>query len=202
MRRLLAFHVVSQIGYLIMGLGLASPLALAGAVFFIVHVTLAKSALFLVGGIAQRLRGSFELDRLGGLYRSHPWVSLSFLVPALALAGVPPLSGFWAKLLLVQAGLSSSHWWVTGTALAVSLLTLFSMTKIWAAAFWSPLPEGATATALAPRQMLLLGAPAAALGLLTVAMGVGAEPAVALAQQAAAQLANPAAYVAAVLGAR
>jgi len=202
MRRLLAFHVVSQIGYLIMGLGLASPLALAGAVFFIVHVTLAKSALFLVGGIAQRLRGSFELDRLGGLYRSHPWVSLSFLVPALALAGVPPLSGFWAKLLLVQAGLSGSHWWVTGTALAVSLLTLFSMTKIWAAAFWSPLPEGATATALAPRQMLLLGAPAAALGLLTVAMGVGAEPAVALAQQAAAQLANPAAYVAAVLGAR
>ena len=202
MRRLLAFHVVSQIGYLIMGLGLASPLALAGAVFFIVHVTLAKSALFLVGGIAQRLRGSFELDRLGGLYRDHPWISLLFLVPALALAGVPPLSGFWAKLLLVQAGLAGMHWWVTATALAVSLLTLFSMTKIWAAAFWSSLPDGATVGALTPRQVVLLGAPAAALGLLTVLMGLGAGPAVTLAQQTAAQLLDPAAYVGAVLGAR
>jgi multicomponent Na+:H+ antiporter subunit D len=76
------------------------------------------------------------------------------------------------------------------------------MTKIWAAAFWSPLPEGATAGALAPRQVLLLGVPAAALGLLTVLMGIGAGPAVALAQQTAAQLLDPAAYVTAVLGAR
>jgi len=202
MRRLLAFHVVSQIGYLIMGLGLASPLALAGAVFFIVHVTLAKSALFLVGGIAQRLRGSGELDRLGGLYRDHPWISLLFLVPALALAGVPPLSGFWAKLLLVQAGLAGLHWWITGTALAVSLLTLLSMTKIWAAAFWSPPADGATASGLAPRQLLLLAAPVAALGLLTVLLGIGAGPAVTLAQQTAAQLLDPAAYVGAVMGAR
>ena len=202
MRRLLAFHVVSQIGYLIMGLGLASPLALAGAVFFMVHVTIAKSALFLVGGIAHRLRGSSELKRLGGLYRDHPWVSLLFLVPALALAGIPPLSGFWAKLLLVQAGLAGLHWWVTATALAVSLLPLFSMTKIWAAAFWAPAPAGALPGALAPREVALLGAPAAALALLTVLLGVGAGPAVALAQQAAAQLLDPAAYVAAVLGAR
>ncbi len=202
MRRLLAFHVVSQIGYLIMGLGLASPLALAGTVFFIVHVTLAKSALFLVGGIAQRLRGSSELDRLGGLYRDHPWVSLLFLVPALALAGIPPLSGFFAKLLLVQAGLSGMHWWVTATALAVSLLTLFSMTKIWAAAFWSPPSADAPSRPVAPRQMLLLAAPAAALGLLTIAMGIGAGPVVELAQQTAAQLLNPAAYIAAVLGTR
>jgi multicomponent Na+:H+ antiporter subunit D len=202
MRRLLAFHVVSQIGYLIMGLGLASPLALAGAVFFMVHVTLAKSALFLVAGIAQRLRGSFELDRLGGLYRDHPWVSLLFLVPALALAGIPPLSGFWAKLLLVQAGLAGLHWWVTATALAVSLLTLFSMTKIWAAAFWSPAPADAVPAGLDGRAVALLGAPTAALGLLTVLMGLGAGPTIALAQAAAAQLLDPAAYVAAVLGTR
>jgi multicomponent Na+:H+ antiporter subunit D len=202
MRRLLAFHVVSQIGYLILGLGLGSPLALAGAVFFIVHVTLAKSALFLVAGIAQRLCGSVELARLGGLYRDHPWVALMFLIPALALAGVPPLSGFWAKLLLVQAGFAGAHWWVTGAALAVSILTLFSMTKIWAAAFWSPAAVDAQPAVLGRRAALLLGAPAATLGLLTVAMGMVAEPAVAIAQQAAAHLLDPAAYVAAVLGAR
>lgn len=202
MRRLLAFHVVSQIGYLVMGLGLGSPLALAGAVYFIVHVTLAKSALFLVGGMAERLCGSFELDRLGGLYREHPWVSLLFLVPALALAGVPPLSGFWAKLLLIDAGLAGMHWAVTATALAVSLLTLFSMTKIWAAAFWSPRPDDVPAARLGHRDALLLGAPTAALALLTVAMGIAAEPAVTLARETAAQLLDPAVYVAAVLGAR
>ncbi|MBX3025260.1 Na+/H+ antiporter subunit D [bacterium] len=202
MRRLLAFHVVSQIGYLIMGLGLASPLALAGAVFFLVHVTLAKSALFLVGGIAERLCGSFELARLGGLYRDHPWVSLLFLVPALALAGVPPLSGFWAKLLLIDAGLAGMYWAATATALGVSLLTLFSMTKIWAAAFWSPRPDGVAPARLDRRAALLLGAPTAALALLTVAMGLAAEPAVALARQTAAQLLDPAVYVAAVLEAR
>ena len=200
MRRLLAFHVVSQIGYLLMGLGLASPLGLAGAVYFMVHVTLAKSALFLVSGIVQRLRGSFELDRLGGLWRDHPYVSLLFLVPALALAGIPPLSGFWAKLLLLQAGLAAAHWWVTATALAVSLLTLFSMTKIWAAAFWAAAPPGVPGAALTRRQWLLLGGPAAGLGLLTVLMGVAADPAIGLAQRAAAQLLDPSAYVAAVLG--
>jgi multicomponent Na+:H+ antiporter subunit D len=200
MRRLLAFHVVSQIGYLLMGLGLASPLGLAGAVYFMVHVTLAKSALFLVSGIVQRLRGSFELDRLGGLWRDHPYVSLLFLLPALALAGIPPLSGFWAKLLLLQAGLAGAHWWVTATALAVSLLTLFSMTKIWAAAFWAAAPLDAPVGTLTPRQWLLLGGPAAGLGLLTVLMGLAADPAIGLAQRAAAQLLDPAAYVAAVLG--
>ncbi len=206
MRRLLAFHVVSQIGYLLMGLGLslglglASPLGLAGAVYFMVHVTIAKSALFLVSGIVQRLRGSFELDRLGGLWRDHPYVSLLFLVPALALAGIPPLSGFWAKFLLLQAGLAGAHWWVTAAALAVSLLTLFSMTKIWAAAFWAAAPLDAPVGALTPRQWLLLGGPAAGLGLLTVLLGVCADPAIGLAQRAAAQLLDPAAYTAAVLG--
>jgi multicomponent Na+:H+ antiporter subunit D len=200
-RRLLAFHVISQIGYLIMGLGLGSALALAGAVYFMVHVTLAKSALFLLSGVTHRLRGSFELDRLGGLYRDHPWIAALFLVPAMALAGLPPLSGFWAKLLLVQSGLSMEQYAVTATALAVSLLTLFSMTKIWAAAFWAPAAEPTIAVPpLDRRERILLLGPAAALAALTVLMGVAAEPTVHLAQAAAAQLLSPSAYTTAVLG--
>lgn len=200
MRRLLAFHVVSQIGYLIMGLALASPLALAGAVYFMVHVTLAKSALFLVSGLAQRLRGSFELDALGGLYRDHPAVSLCFLVPALSLAGIPPLSGFWAKLLLVQSGLAAEQWLLSATALGVGLLTLFSMTKIWAAAFWAPAASGGPPPrALSGRERVLLGGPAAALALCTVLLGLAAGPAIDVARAAAAQLLDPRAYEAAVL---
>jgi multicomponent Na+:H+ antiporter subunit D len=148
-RRLLSFHIISQIGYLIMGLGLFTPLALAGAMFFMAHVILAKSALFLVSGIIHRLAGSYELDKLGGLYRAYPGVALLFLVPALSLAGIPPFSGFFAKLALVQAGLAVEQYAIVAVSLGVGVLTLLSMTKIWAEAFWKPMPTSPPAPSLA-----------------------------------------------------
>ncbi len=93
MRRLLSFHIISQVGYMTLGLGLYSPLALAGAIIHMIHNILAKSNLFLVSGVIQQLRGSTELSRLGGLSRSAPGLSLLFLVSALALAGIPPCRG-------------------------------------------------------------------------------------------------------------
>ncbi|AAR35716.1 Na+/H+ antiporter subunit D [Geobacter sulfurreducens] len=206
MRRLLSFHIVSQIGYLVMGLGLLTPLALAGTIFFMVHVIAAKSALFLVAGIVKRLTGTTELAELGGLYEGRPLVAGLFLVPALALAGIPPLSGFWAKLALVRAGLGEGRYVVVAAALAVSILTLFSMTKIWAEAFWKdhPVREGEAHAQYHPHipggARLLLGVPALVLALATVAMGVGAEPLFRLSLTAADQLLNPDLYIAAVLG--
>ncbi len=208
MRRLLSFHIVSQIGYLVMGLGLLTPLALAGTVFFMVHVIAAKSALFLVAGIVKRLTGTTELGELGGLYEGRPLVGMLFLVPAMALAGIPPLSGFWAKLALVRAGLLEGRYVVVAAALAVSILTLFSMTKIWAEAFWKdrPMPPGEPRVLYHPhvagRAWLLLGMPALLLALTTVVMGVGAEPVFRLSLAAADQLLNPDLYIAAVLGAK
>lgn len=208
MRRLLSFHIVSQIGYLVMGLGLLTPLALAGTVFFMVHVIAAKSALFLVAGIVKRLTGTTELGELGGLYEGRPLVGMLFLVPAMALAGIPPLSGFWAKLALVRAGLLEGRYVVVAAALAVSILTLFSMTKIWAEAFWKdrPVPPGEPRVLYHPhvagRAWLLLGMPALLLALTTVVMGVGAEPVFRLSLAAADQLLNPDLYIAAVLGAK
>lgn len=208
MRRLLSFHIVSQIGYLVMGLGLLTPLALAGTIFFMVHVIAAKSALFLVAGIVKRLTGTTELGELGGLYEGRPLVGMLFLVPAMALAGIPPLSGFWAKLALVRAGLLEGRYVVVAAALAVSILTLFSMTKIWAEAFWKdrPVPPGEPRVLYHPhvagRAWLLLGMPALLLALTTVVMGVGAEPVFRLSLAAADQLLNPDLYIAAVLGAK
>jgi multicomponent Na+:H+ antiporter subunit D len=200
MRRLLSFHIVSQIGYLLMGLALNSLLALAGAVFFMVHVILAKSALFLVTGICQRVGGTSDLKPAGGLYRRHPGVAALFLIPALALAGIPPLSGFWAKYALVRAGLELGQYAIVATALAVSVLTLFSMTKIWTEAFWKAPPVTGTQSRPAPETPLSMLLPAAALGALTIAMGIGAEPFFAVALRAAEQLLDPAQYVRAVLG--
>jgi multicomponent Na+:H+ antiporter subunit D len=198
-RRLLSFHIISQIGYLLMGLGLFTPAALAGAVFFMMHVILAKSALFLVSGVAYRLRGTYDLKELGGLYQTSPGLAVLFLIPALSLAGVPPLSGFFAKLALVQAGLATAQYAIVATALGVSLLTLFSMTKIWGEAFWKPAPAPLHTLAVPERGTSLL-LPIAVLAMLIVAIGIGAEPLLTLATRAATQLLDPSDYLRAVLG--
>ncbi|HUF28849.1 MAG TPA: Na+/H+ antiporter subunit D [Gemmatimonadaceae bacterium] len=200
-RRILSFHIVSQIGYMIMGLALFTPLALLGAVFYIIHHIIVKTNLFLVGGVVQRLSGSSELSLTGGMYRAHPWLAVLFLIPALSLAGIPPLSGFWAKLLLVRAGLEIESYVIVVVALLVGVLTLFSMTKIWAEAFWKPIPPD---TPLPPpinrRAMALLVAPIAALAALTLTIGLWTEPFLAFAERAAAELMDPSGYVRAVLG--
>jgi multicomponent Na+:H+ antiporter subunit D len=200
-RRVLSFHIVSQIGYMLLGLGLSTPLALAGTVFYLMHHIVVKTNLFLVGGIVRQLGGTLELGSLGGLYRSRPGLSLLFLVPAFSLAGIPPLSGFWGKLVLVKAGLDSGHYLVTAVALGVSLLTLYSMTKLWNEAFWKDAPAGPARPLTGRVPWTLLG-PVTALAAITIAVGLGAGPVFALASRAAAQLADPSQYIQAVLGPR
>jgi len=196
-RRILSFHIVSQIGYMLMGLGLFTPLALAGSVFYISHHIIVKTNLFLIGGLARRIGGSYELKRLGQLASVRPFLGVLFLVAALSLAGVPPLSGFFAKLILIRAGLEGREYGIVAVALGVSLLTLYSMTKIWSEAFWKERPAGAGPE---ERAGLPMWAPAAGLAALTVAIGAGAGPLFALSLRAAEQLMNPSDYVRAVLG--
>lgn len=198
-RRLLSFHIISQIGYLLMGLGLYTQLALTGAIFFMVHVIIAKSALFLVSGLVRQVAGSYDLKQIGGLYRARPAMAALFFLPAMALAGLPPFSGFWAKLTLVRAGLETTDYAIVAVSLAVSVLTLFSMTKIWAEAFWKDHPtDHDLSSPLLNRRALLL--PTVTLAALTLLMGLVAEPVLDLADAAAAQLLDPAGYIAAVLG--
>ena len=198
-RKILSFHIVSQIGYMVMGLALFTPLALLGAIFYVVHHIVVKTNLFLVGGIAHRIGGDFELENLGGLYRARPWLAVLFLVPALSLAGLPPLSGFWAKLIILRAGLEAEAYVAVAVAVGAGLLTLVSMTKIWAEAFWKPRP---TDRPLAPttRSMARLIAPVAVLAAVTLAIGLYAEPLVVLAERSATELLTPTAYIEAVLG--
>ncbi len=200
-RRVLSFHIISQIGYMLMGLGLYTRLALAGTVFYLAHHIIVKTNLFLISGIVLRLKGTLDLPALGGLYRTRPILSLLFLVPALSLAGLPPLSGFWAKLILVQAGLEASSYTIVLVALLVSLLTLYSMTKLWTEAFWKTPPDPAEAT-IGPGAWRGLILPVAALALLTILVGLGAEPVLALSLRAADQLLDPSEYVRAVLEGR
>jgi multicomponent Na+:H+ antiporter subunit D len=197
-RRLLSFHIISQIGYLIAGIGLGDGPAIAATLVFFVHVSFAKAALFLVAGMARRATGTFDLEKMGGLYRREPWLAVMFLVPALSLAGIPPLSGFVAKLSIVRAALLQEAWWVALPAVLVGLLTLFSMIKIWRKGFWEEAPAGARPRKPQGRRWTMIVA-CSVLGLQSVILGVGAEPLLRVGTAASEQLLSPQGYVQAVL---
>jgi multicomponent Na+:H+ antiporter subunit D len=202
-RRILSFHIVSQIGYMIMGLGLFTPLALAGSVFYIIHHIIVKTNLFLISGVVNHLRGTYQLKNLGGLYRPYPGLGLLFLIPAFSLAGIPPLSGFWAKFVLVRAGLAVEEYTIVAVSLLVSLLTVFSMTKIWAEVFWKAEPDQARAAAVDEAPSLLtslplLILPIVVLAAITIVIGLFSEPLFVLAMRAAEQLLDPTSYIEAV----
>ena len=206
MRKILSFHIISQIGYMIMGLALFSPLAIAGAIFYIIHHIIVKTNLFLVSGVVDKMKGSFELKKIGGLYKYYPLLGLLFLIPALSLAGIPPLSGFWAKFVVIKAGLEINQMFIVGVALFVGLLTLFSMTKIWNEAFWKDDPRGSEnilvdsfSTVSISKKALMLS-PIIILALITIIIGFNAEPFFNIANNAAAQLLNPNEYISKVLG--
>jgi len=134
-RKILSYHIISQIGYMILGLGIHTVLGIAGAIYFTVHNMLAKTNAFFIAGIIRKLKGSFHLKEVGGLLKEKPWLAFLFLIPALALAGIPPLSGFYGKFMLIKAGIDNENFIIALVAVLTSLLTLYSMVKIWNEAF-------------------------------------------------------------------
>ncbi|HWC12144.1 MAG TPA: Na+/H+ antiporter subunit D [Acidimicrobiales bacterium] len=203
-KRILSFHIVSQIGYMVMGLGLFSVAGMAGAIFYIVHHIVVKTTLFLVGGLVENATGTGALHRLGGLLHRAPLMAVLFILPALSLAGLPPFSGFVAKLALVQAGLEIDRYLIVGVSLAVSLLTLFSMTKIWAGVFWGTPQEDPPKLAARGHGRLsappLMVVPTAALVVLGLVVALAGAPLYDLSSQAAVTLTDPAPYIQVVMG--
>jgi len=201
MKRILSFHIVSQIGYILMGLTFLTPLALGGAIFFIIHNMVAKTNLFLVAGMVEQHCGTTELKKTGGLYAREPMLAALFFISAIALAGLPPLSGFWAKFSLVKAGFDVGAYAIVGVSLAVGIMTLFSMTKIWAEAFWKEAPDRDPDV---PRVRIArsMTGPVMVFALLALGMGLWSEPFFAVMEQAGTQLLQPQQYMEAVLSNR
>ncbi len=206
-KRIFSFYIISQIGYIIMGLGLFTVAGLAAAVYAIVHHIVVKTTLFLVGGLIEHAGGTSRLNRLGNMVTTAPLIAVLYLLPALSLAGIPPFSGFVAKFGLFDATAQSDQWAVLAVAVLVSMLTLFSIFKIWVSVFWSPpqrerddtsepAPQGVRRGLPAPVLMIV---PTATLAILTLAIGVGAGPLYEFSDRAAADLIDPATYLEAVL---
>ncbi|MFI4916935.1 MAG: proton-conducting transporter membrane subunit [Phycisphaerales bacterium JB060] len=221
-RRILAFHSVSQIGYMLMGLSVAlyalahaepdsvaaretATLALAGSAMFLLHHGIVKGNLFLISGLVQRLAGTSELKDLGGLIKSHPWTGVLFMVSALSLAGIPISTGFWGKFVLIKSGLAAGAFALVAASLCVGILTLYSMTKIWAEAFWKEPPESMpdppAVTSRDDRVRIgLMAAPIVTLAAATLGLGVFIEPLYATAERAGDQMLDSEGYQRAVLG--
>lgn len=143
MRRILAFHIISQIGYILLAVALGGVEGNSAAVFYTVHHIIVKANLFFVAGIICVYAGSYDLRNIGGLYNAKPWLAVLFAIPAMSLVGIPPLSGFWAKLLILRTTIAGGYVLWTIAAVVVSILTMYSMMKIWFEAFAKPHPNAA-----------------------------------------------------------
>ncbi|MCF3098746.1 Na+/H+ antiporter subunit D [Aeromonas australiensis] len=199
-KNILSFHIISQIGYMIMGLAIYTPLALAGAIFYIIHHIIVKANLFLIGGVIERKYGSDRLNAVGGVYKDMPLLAFTFIIPAFSLAGFPPLSGFWGKFMVIKSSLLSTHYILATVALLVGLLTIFSMTKIWSEIFWKKSPETQSPVIISKVDYILYMTPIASLAILTLVIGFSAEFFFQLAMASAEQLLNSDEYIRAVLG--
>jgi multicomponent Na+:H+ antiporter subunit D len=138
---MLSFTLVSHIGYMVFGIALGTAAGLAGAVFYVAHHIAIQTTLFLVAGLVERTGGATSVDRLGGLARRSPLLAVLFFVPAMNLAGIPPLSGFIGKLGLLQAGVADGSplaLTLVAGGVVTSLLTLLAVARVWTRAFWRP----------------------------------------------------------------
>lgn len=138
-KRLLSFTLISHIGYMIFGIGMASAAGYGATIYYIAHHIIVQTTLFLAVGLIERQSGTTSLTGLGGLLRSAPVIAVLFFIPMLNLGGIPPFSGFIGKLGLFEAGAelaSPGAYWLIGVGALVSLLTLYALARVWSLAFW------------------------------------------------------------------
>src|SRR5690625_6957539 len=197
--RNLSYHIISQVGYVVMGLGIFPPLAVAGASYYIIQHMNVETALFLFAGVTEQVTGTTfltDLKRMGGLLKTHPVLAWMFFISAISLAGIPPFSGFFSKFPIILAGFQEEQYVISGVALLVGLLTLFSMIKIFGYAFWGKSKYTNKQEKLPIGKLLL---PVAPLVALTIVLGIAAEPVFQYSLHVAEQIMDPSIYIESVL---
>jgi len=136
LKRLLSYHAVSQVGYMVLGIGTGSPIGIAGGLFHMLNNAIYKGCLFLCGGAVEHRTGTTDLDRLGGLAKVMPITFATCLIATLSISGVPPLNGFVSKWMvyqgIIELGKGGDKLWIIWLAAAMfgSALTLASFMKV------------------------------------------------------------------------
>ena len=140
-KRLLAYHSISQIGYVILAIGLGTKLGILAGIFHLANHAIFKSLLFLSAGAVEYRTGTRQLEEMGGLSQKMPTTSRTSLVASMSIAGVPPFNGFFSKLLIIIACVEAGRWGFAIWAVIVSILTMASFMKVQKYAFYGKLKD-------------------------------------------------------------
>lgn len=193
-RRMLGYVVISGIGVMLAGLSLGSPGGVGGAIFYALHSMVVMTALYMASGLAGRLAGSFDLNRLGGLYTRSALFSALSLMLFFAASGLPPFSGFWPKVMVAKAAMDIGAWWLVAVVLLTGFLTTIALGRVFALAYWRPAAGDMADRTIPPGALL----PLACLTALTVVFGLFPDALLSTIQHAAQGLADPRAYIGSV----
>jgi len=205
MRKVFSYLIICHIGFMIAGLGMFTELAIAGAIFYLIHDIVVKTNLFMISGIIYRIKGSNNIKSLGGLYKEYPKLSLLMTIPFFSIIGIPPLSGFWPKISLIISSFNTQNYLILGAVIFASFLTLIVMAKLWSEVFWKnpvDLPKRPhflyfnKMTTTRKLQMLL---PIVFLTGVSLYIGFGAESVQQLSQRIAGELIDQQQYIDAVM---
>ncbi|MBO0345238.1 Na+/H+ antiporter subunit D [Roseibium sp. CAU 1637] len=206
-RRLLGYLVIVGIGAMLAGIAVGSTQGIAGSIFYAVHSIIVMTALYMAAGIMKLMGGSYQLRQLGALYGLNPYFGGLFLVLAFAVSGLPPFSGFWPKMMLVEASLVDGRGWLAFAILFSGFLSTLAVGRVWIFAFWrggaEGTPDGATTVRLAPAPEVTspaLWLPLLLLTGLVIYIGLQPDAMVQLVQRGAEGVIDPSAYVRSVFG--
>lgn len=204
LRKIFSYLIVSHIGFMIAGLALFSPIAIAGAAYYMMHDIIAKTNLFLVGGTIYKIKGQLHIDRVKGLFSQYPYLSIVFALAMFSVVGTPPLSGFWPKIMLLKGSFAMDNMWIIVGILLATFLTLWAMVRIWSKSFWSTEANEEKTTGryqeMTTSQRRLLIGPILFLLAISLFLGFGAGYVSQMCSLIADQLMDSDTYVNAVLG--
>lgn len=195
-RLIVAYNIIPAIGFMLMGIAIATPKALAGTIYYLVSDMFIKASLFLLVGLLIKQAGTSNLKRMGGLLATSPGLGWLFLLAAYILAGLPPFGGFFGKLLLLYGALEEGRFLMVVVALIASLLILLSVVRIFIQAFWGEEKQAEkTKSPSVPGTIF----PAVFLISFSFLLGIAAQFFYPLFQTMADQLFEPSLYIRAVL---
>lgn len=196
-RQIISFNVVIAVGFILVGLSVATQSAIEGSIYYLIHDMVVKALLFLIGGTVIALTSTPRIDRMSGLIGNYPLLGWLFFIVMLSLTGIPPFSGFIGKILVGQGAVEGGNYILLALAFISSIFVLYSLLRVFLNSFW-----GETIISIEDEVPLKKGLiiPSVILGILTIALGVGAELLAPYVEDAANTLMNPTIYTDAVLG--
>ena len=196
-KQIIIYNIVIAVGVILFGFAQMNEIAIKGAIFYLIHDMIIKAALFMLIGIVIYITGTSNLRKMGGLMKTYPTLGWFYLIAALGLVGVPPLSGFVGKLLIVKGGFEAGNTWSSIFILASSIIVLLSVMRIFIYAFWGEQGQIAKNFNISIYRGLLF--PTMLLIVISIFYGVGTEWITPYIGDAAKVLMDPSIYVDAVM---